>query len=59
MKKYSKAISVCVAVLFYGNISFSQTTRDTVKNMGDENIIVVKDYQPTLSRDDCEKEMLP
>ena len=49
MKKYSKTISVCVAVLFYGNISFAQSSRDTVKNMGDENIIVVKDYQPTLS----------
>jgi outer membrane receptor protein involved in Fe transport len=24
-------------------------TRDTVKNIGDENIVVVKDYQPTLS----------
>lgn len=32
-----------------GSSLWAQTTRDSVKNIGDENIVVVKDYQPTLS----------
>ena len=40
--------------IFFGalGLAFLQSkaqTRDTIKNIGDENIIVVKDYQPTLS----------
>lgn len=32
-----------------GSSLWAQTTRDSVKNIGNENIVVVKDYQPTLS----------
>jgi hypothetical protein len=38
-----------LSIIFSSYAVMGQSARDTVKNLGDENIIVVKDYQPTLS----------
>lgn len=37
------------ALMLTGYSINAQTSRDSIKNIGDENIVVVKDYQPTLS----------
>ncbi len=47
MKNFLKYILLCNLFLMCSQFLFAQ--KDTVKNMGDENIIVVKDYKPTLS----------